>query len=464
MKLEPGGRIVESARESFPPMAKLFGTDGIRGRANADPISAEMALRAGRALAEVLGSKACNGVTIARDPRISGPMLEGALAAGLSSAGVDVTLLGVLPTPGLAVMTVKLGAAAGVMITASHNPFQDNGLKFFGSDGYKFDDGLEARMEELLLDPEWTGTPADQVGRVTHHSTAEELFTEHLASAASGLDLAGIKIVVDCGHGAASAIAPELFRTLGAEVIELANSPDGLNINEQCGAMHPERAAAAVLEHRARIGVSFDGDADRVIFTDETGAIVSGDRILALVAIDLKQRGALSHDTLVATVMSNAGLIDTMRGHGITVETTAVGDRHVIERMREGGFVFGGENSGHLIFSNAATTGDGMLSALMVLGIMKRRATPLSELAAVCTEWPSLLVNLKVPAKPALDKLTKLQAFITEADKSFGTDGRQLVRYSGTETKIRVLVEHRDAATCKQWIETFTQAIREEIG
>lgn len=452
------------ARVTFPPMAALFGTDGIRGRANADPISAEMALRAGRALAQVLGSSASRGVAIARDSRISGPMLEGALAAGLSSAGVNVTLLGILPTPGLAAMTVKLGAAAGVMITASHNPYHDNGLKFFGADGYKFDDALEAQMEELLLDPQWTGTPADQVGRITHHANAAELFAEHLANAANDLCLAGIKVVVDCGHGAASDIAPAVFRKLGAEVIELANSPDGLNINEQCGAMHPERAAAAVLEHHAQLGVSFDGDADRVIFSDETGAVVSGDKILALVAIDLKQRGDLSHDTLVATIMSNAGLIDTMRKHGINVETTAVGDRHVIERMRSGGFVFGGENSGHLIFSRAATTGDGMLSALMLLGIMKRRATPLSELAAVCTEWPSLLVNLKIPVKPALEKLPKLQALISAADESFGTDGRQLIRYSGTEAKIRVLVEHRDAATCKGWIETFTQAIREEIG
>jgi phosphoglucosamine mutase len=433
---------------------KLFGTDGIRGRANEYPITAEVALRIGKAVAHILRSAdtARHCVLVGKDPRISGSMLETALTSGLLSMGMDVQLLGTLPTPAIAHLTKSTGAAAGVMITASHNAFEDNGIKIIGSDGYKLTDELECEMENYILGetPEPAPVPPTEMGSVDTLDNARGRYLEHVKQSARDLSLHGMKIVLDCGNGAASTVAPILFRELGAEIIAFSNQPDGLNINDGCGALHPERAAEQVLRHRADLGISLDGDADRVIFTDANGQVVSGDAMLALCAIGLHEQGLLHHQTLVTTVMSNLGLIEAMQEHGIAVATTAVGDRHVIECMRRGGFSFGGENSGHLIFGKYSTTGDGILSALQVLRLMRKRKATLAELAAVMNEYPSLLVNVPVARKPPLDTLPGLCQLMREADEVFGALGRYLIRYSGTERQLRVLVEHRDLETCRK--------------
>lgn len=447
---------------------KLFGTDGIRGRVNQYPITAEVALRTGKAVAGVLRSAdpSRNRVLVGKDTRISGYMLETAITSGLVSMGMDVLLVGPLPTPAVAHLTKSMGAAAGIMITASHNPYEDNGMKIFGPDGYKLSDELEAEIERHILGeaPEAPPLPPAQIGKAHRIDDARGRYIEFAKQTADNIPLHGFKVVVDCGHGAAYFIAPLIFKELGAEVITTGIQPDGLNINCDCGALHPEAAGELVRQHRADIGISFDGDADRVIFTDANGQVVSGDRVLALCALGMKEQGKLKQDTLVATVMSNLGLIEAMNHHGIQVETTAVGDRSVIECIRKHGYSFGGENSGHLIFADHSTTGDGILSALQVLRMMKEKNATLAALAGIMDEYPSELSNLPVPAKPPLDSLPKLSGLMREATNEFGGNGRHLIRYSGTENKIRVLVEHRDADECRVWVSRFTAVIREEIG
>lgn len=446
---------------------KLFGTDGIRGRVNEFPITAEVALRMGKAVASVLNSPGPqrNRVLVGKDTRISGYMLETAITSGLVSMGMDVLLVGPLPTPGVAHLTKSMGAVAGIMITASHNPYEDNGMKIFGPDGFKLSDALEALIERHIMgdEPEPTPLPPREIGKAQRIDDARGRYIEFVKQTADNISLHGSKIVVDCGHGAAYHIAPLIFRELGAEVITTGIQPDGLNINESCGALHPETAAALVLEHGADLGISFDGDADRVIFTDASGQVVSGDRVLGLCAIGLHEQGKLKNATLVATVMSNLGLIEAMAKHGIRVEATAVGDRSVIECMRKNGHSFGGENSGHLIFGEHSTTGDGILSALQVLRMMKEKSASLAELAAFMHEYPTHLANLPVPSKPPLASLPKLQKLMLQATSEFGTQGRHLIRYSGTENKIRVLVEHRELAQVQSWTTQFTTAIHEEI-
>jgi phosphoglucosamine mutase len=359
-----------------------------------------------------------------------------------------------------------MGAAAGIMITASHNPYEDNGLKIFGPDGYKLSDELEDLIERHILGdvPESPPLPPRQIGKAHRIDDARGRYIEFAKHTADNVPLHGLKVVVDCGHGAAYFIAPLIFKELGAEVITTGIQPDGLNINHGCGALHPENAGELVRRHNADLGISFDGDADRVIFTDARGQVVSGDRILALCAIGLKEQGKLRKDTLVATVMSNLGLTEAMRQHGIRVETTSVGDRHVIECMRKNGYSFGGENSGHIIFADHATTGDGILSALQVLRMMRERNATLAQLATVMNEYPSQLANMPVPAKPPIESLPNLGKLMRMATSEFGMHGRHLIRYSGTENKIRVLVEHRDMDACRTWVDRFTNAIREEIG
>ncbi len=448
--------------------SKLFGTDGIRGRVNVFPITAEVGLRLGKAVACVLppvtGTQ--GRVFIGRDTRGSGEMLESAITCGLVAMGMDVYQLGPLPTPALAYLTKSMSATAGIMITASHNPFQDNGMKIFGPDGYKLSDALEELIERHILgeEPEVAAVAPAKIGKIHHLPDAGNCYVEFAKQTAAGLSLKGMKLVIDCGNGAASQLGPVIFRELGAEVIVLANQPDGININAACGALHPEAAGELVRQHGANLGISFDGDADRVIFTDASGQVVSGDRILGLCALGLKEQGKLRHDTLVATVMSNLGLIEAMQEQGIRVETTAVGDRSVLECMRQHGYSFGGENSGHLIFGDYVTTGDGILSALQVLRMMISRKATLAELAAIMHEYPTQLVNLPVPAKPPLESLPKLQQLMAEATAAFGKNGRQLIRYSGTENKIRVLVEHREAEMVSKWIGKFTEAVKEDIG
>jgi phosphoglucosamine mutase len=440
---------------------KLFGTDGIRGRANDYPITAEVALRVGRAVARLLAG-AGGTVVIGRDPRVSGSMLEAAVTAGLLASGTHVVQAGVVPTPAVAYLTRSTSAAAGIMLTASHNPHEDNGLKIFGGTGFKLDDALEAAVEEFILGPQ--APPSAELGRLSVLTDGAAPYLAALKSAAAGLSLRGMTLVVDAANGAAHAIAPGIFEQLGARVIATATRPDGLNINAGCGALHPEHAAALVREHGADLGISLDGDADRVIFTDASGAVVSGDRVLALGALALKERGELTGDAMVCTVMSNLGLHEAMAAAGITVVTTGVGDRLVIEALRAEGYSFGGENSGHLIFAAHATTGDGILSALQILRMMREKSATLAELASCMREYPQQLLSLAVNSKPPLESLPTLQAASAAADAAFGTLGRHNIRYSGTEAKIRILIEHRDAAMVEKWAQCFTQAVGQDIG
>lgn len=425
-------------------------------------------MKTGQAVAHILKSmdKNRNRVIIGKDTRISGYMLETALTAGLVSAGIDVYLPGPLPTPAIAHLTKSMGCAAGIMITASHNPFEDNGLKIFGPDGYKLSDALESAIEDYILNTDSTSDHVDPalIGKAYRIDDARGRYIEYAKHTAYDIDLKGLKIVVDCGHGAGWWVAPLIFSELGAEVIKTGCDPNGRNINEGCGALHPEHAGELVRQHGADLGVSFDGDADRVIFTDAAGNPVTGDRILALCALSLQQQGLLRGNTIAVTIMSNLGLHEAMREHGINVLTTPVGDRQVIDALRANGHSFGGENSGHLIFADHAMTGDGILSALQVLRMMKRRDAPLAELAACMNEFPSKLVNLPISEKRPLESLTGLQTLMAEADAEFGDSGRHIIRYSGTEKKIRILVEHKDAAMVEKWITLFSDAALKELG
>ena len=446
---------------------KLFGTDGIRGRANEYPITSEVALKVGQAISKVLKSKTENHqrVLIGKDTRVSGAMLETALTSGLVASGMEVILVGPMPTPAVAHLTKTMGCVAGVMLTASHNPYEDNGFKIFGSDGYKLSDEFELQIEREILsnNTEPVLTP-ESTNKVLRINDASDRYIQYVKESAGTADLSGLKIVIDCGHGAAYQIAPVIFKELGAEVIKLGIEPNGQNINDGVGALHPEYAGKVVKEQGAAIGISFDGDADRVIFTDETGAPISGDRILVICAMALKQSGHLRHDTMVTTVMSNLGLHEVLRNAGIKVVTSAVGDRHVIEALRKGHYSFGGENSGHLIFADHATTGDGILSAIQVLRMMKQSGKKLSELVKVMHEYPSNLLNLKIKAKPPIESLTQLQKTIHEADQAFGQLGRHLIRYSGTENKIRILVEHREKSEVDAWTQRFQQALEKDLA
>jgi phosphoglucosamine mutase len=446
---------------------KLFGTDGIRGTANEFPITPEVALRAGKAITAVLrgSDPSRRRVIIGKDTRISGYMLETALTSGLVSTGMDVLLVGPLPTPAVAHLTKSMGCAAGIMLTASHNPYEDNGLKIFGADGYKLSDELEEKIENFILGEvsNETPTPPAQIGKATRIEDARGRYIEFAKNTADNISLHGLKIVIDCGNGAAYYVAPLIFRELGAEVITMATQPDGININADCGALYPEAAGELVKKHGADLGVSFDGDADRAIFTDADGNTVSGDRIIALCALSLKQRGQLRGNSIAVTVMTNLGLHGAMEKAGIEVLTTGVGDRQVIECLRANDHSFGGENSGHLIFADHATTGDGILSALQVLRVMKESGRSLQSLATCMDEYPQQLESFKVPARPALESLTDFKQLLREADIALGKQGRQLIRYSGTENKARVLVEHPDQKTVSYWSERLSAALLQAI-
>lgn len=457
-----GSHSIATRQQRTRIMGKLFGTDGIRGKAGEYPVTGEIAERLGAAVVGVLGKSAAVKVLIGRDTRKSGPVLEAALTKGLLANGASVICLGVVPSPAVAMLVRHLGAEAAVMITASHNPFEDNGMKVFGGDGYKLDDRVEAEIENMLLGDREKGSATN--GNLKDFTGSLDIYAEMALGSVAGLDLTGLKIVIDTGNGSGHEIGPRIFRKLGAEVIPMATEPDGRNINRDCGAVHAARAGELVRETGADLGISLDGDADRVIFTMADGSVLSGDRVLALGALGLKSRGLLRNDTMVATVMSNLGLDEAMRKHGIAVIRAGVGDRQVLERMRAERLSFGGENSGHLIFADHATTGDGIMSALQVCRLMREEGKTLAELSSVMDEYPSTLLNLPVREKPPVSELPLLQETIRSAEKAFGNDGRQLVRYSGTESKIRVLVEHKDAAVVDEWIDKFKQAISEELG
>ena len=447
-------------------MTKLFGTDGIRGVANEYPITPEIALRIGRAVARVLKAQHLerHKVVIGKDTRISGYMLENALTSGLVSEGACVLLTGPIPTPAVAHLTKSMACDAGIMLTASHNPFCDNGIKIFGPDGYKLNDALEEEIEAIILSENLPANSDVKLGKAFRIDDAAGRYIEFAKSSIGEASLKGLKVVIDCAHGAGYFVGPLIFEELGAEVIEMGTSPNGYNINKEVGSLHPEKAADLLLENKADLGICLDGDADRVIFVDEKGQVISGDRVLCLCAIALKQQGKLANDTLVTTIMSNLGLRDALAEHGITLTQTNVGDRHVLEAMREGKFTFGGENSGHLIFSDFATTGDGIVSALIVLSIIKNSGKTLSELADCMTEYPAELVAIPVTNKPPLDTVPEIKTAMIDAETELGDEGRILVRYSGTEKKLRILVEAKNADLAKTHCDKITQATQATIG
>ena len=448
-------------------LMKLFGTDGIRGTANEFPITPELAMRVGRAIARVLDSQqpGRHKVVIGKDTRISGYMLESALTSGLVSEGARVLLTGPLPTPAVAHLTQSMACDVGIMLTASHNPFQDNGIKIFGADGFKLNDEIEEAIESLVAGESLhEPIPGTELGKAFRIDDASGRYIEFAKNAIGSARLNGLKIVVDCAHGAGYFVGPLIFEELGAEVVSLGVSPDGRNINENCGALHAEQAAQRVKETGADLGICLDGDADRLVLVDATGEIVDGDRLLCLAALALQRQGQLESNTLVATVMSNLGLKEALAKNGIALETTAVGDRNVLERMREKGYNLGGENSGHVIFARHATTGDGIMAALQILAEMNTTGKSLAELANCMDIFPQKLVNLAVTAKPPLEEIAGLNELIGQAESAMAEDGRVLVRYSGTEKKIRVMVEARDQAVMENWCDQLVQLVQKEIG
>jgi len=426
-------------------MRKLFGTDGVRGVANLEPMTSETAMQLGRAAAHLFMRRAGrHQIVIGKDTRVSGYMLESALTSGICSMGVDVLLVGPMPTPAVAFLARSLRADAGVMISASHNPYQDNGIKFFSNEGLKLPDEMEARIEELIVSNEIAHLrpTADAIGKAFRIDDAEGRYIEFVKrSLPKDLDFQGIKLVVDCANGAAYKVAPTVLRELGAKVDVIGNKPDGMNINAQCGAVHPEALRHAVLEHGAHIGIALDGDADRALFVCEQGKIVDGDHIMAALGLDLHRSGQLAKNTVVGTVMSNFGLELALNQAGLSLVRTAVGDRYLLERMLADGYNFGGEQSGHFIFLDHNTTGDGLISALQVLSLMKRTDKPLSELAKAMTAVPQVLLNVKVAKKPKLDSVPDLQKAIKDSESRLNGCGRVLVRYSGTEPVLRIMVE-----------------------
>jgi phosphoglucosamine mutase len=449
-------------------MDKLFGTDGIRGQANRHPVTPECALQIGKAIGAVMeahghGSKR---VVLGKDTRLSGYMLETALTSGLVSMGADVLLVGPVPTPAVAHLTKSLAADAGIMVTASHNPYDDNGIKIFGPAGYKLDDAAEERIARLVLSGAISSehVRSDQIGKAHRIDDAQGRYIEFAKSTIRSEKLDPLTIVLDAANGAAYHIAPLIFAELGAGVAKIHVAPDGYNINNGCGALHPEVAGALVREKKADLGIALDGDADRVIFCDEHGRVVDGDRILGLCARDARRRGALAHDTLVCTTMSNLGLHEAMAADKIRVVTTDVGDRCVIDAMRAGGFSLGGEKSGHLIFHDYATTGDGIITALQVMRLMKAAGQPLSALAACMQEYPHRLLSLPVREKRPVADLPRLAAAVREAETAMAGRGRVLVRYSGTERKIRLLVEAREKDAVDKWLDRLRKAVEAELG
>jgi len=438
---------------------RLFGTDGVRGVANRD-LTPELALALGRALGATLGPGAT--VLIGRDTRRSGPMLEAALAAGLAGTGVDAVLAGVLPTPAIAELVPAIGAHAGAVISASHNPFPDNGIKLIGPDGFKLDDAREAAVEEAMDDggerPEGAG-----VGDVRRLDDAAGRYVEGLL-ARLPVDLSAMSVVLDCANGATHAVAPEVLRRLGARLSVINADPDGVNINRDCGSTHPEQLQAAVRAGGHDLGLAFDGDGDRVLAVDGTGALVDGDHILAVLALHLKAAGDLPHDTVVTTTMTNLGFRRAMADAGIAVRWTDVGDRYVLEEMQRGGFVLGGEQSGHLINLRSGPTGDGLATGLMLLRALVDTGSPLAEAAAVMQRLPQRLVNVPGVRKADLPAADAVWAEVRACEEALGEDGRVVVRASGTEPLVRVMVEAPTAEQCTSWCDRIAAVVARELG
>ncbi|GAA4400637.1 phosphoglucosamine mutase [Tsukamurella soli] len=424
-------------------MGRLFGTDGVRGLANAD-LTAELAVTLSQAAATVLARPAEEGArplaVVGWDPRASSELLTAGVASGLASTGVDVLLVGVMPTPAVAYLTAAYDATLGVMISASHNPMPDNGIKFFAKGGHKLEDAVEDEIEAALAEKDPPRPTGAAIGRIRRAPDAVDRYVAHLGSALTQ-SLAGLTVVVDAANGAASTVAAKAYRAAGAEVIAIHDQPDGLNINDECGSTHMESLRAAVLAHGADLGLAHDGDADRCLAVAADGTVIDGDGIMAVIALDMAAAGELTDNTLVATVMSNLGLHIAMRAAGITLRTTAVGDRYVLEELRAGGFALGGEQSGHVVLPAFGTTGDGVLTGLRLMAVMAASGRSLRDLAAVVTKMPQVLVNVRVEDKVAAMAAPDLQAALTAEETALGDNGRILLRPSGTEPLIRVMVE-----------------------
>jgi len=454
---------------------KLFGTDGVRGVANVEPVTAETALKLGRAAAHVftqlnprtLPAGARPKIVLGKDTRLSGYMLENALVAGITSLGVDVLVIGPLPTPGVAYITRSLRADAGIVLSASHNAYEDNGIKFFRHDGYKLDDKIEQQIEQLVFSGEIDSVrpTAGNIGRATRIDDALGRYVEFAkASFPRGMSLEKMRIAVDVANGAAYKSTPCILRELGADLIVTHDAPNGTNINAECGSTHPSEIQRIVKENGVEVGITHDGDADRVLLCDENGELVDGDEILAIASIDLLKSGQLRDNTLVATIMSNFGLDETLGSAGGKVLRAKVGDRYVIEEMVRRDLNLGGEQSGHMIFRDFSTTGDGIVSALQILRIMKSTGKPLSELKRCLKKYPQAQRNLRVKQKPPLEELPNVMKLVDEAEHELNGQGRVLLRYSGTEPKIRLLIEGRELAQIDRQANRIADAIQSAIG
>ncbi len=450
-------------------MGKLFGTDGIRGVANEYPLTAEAVFGVGRAVAMIFGGAAIPAkIIIGKDTRLSGAMIEDALASGICSVGADACLAGIIPTPAVAYLTASTDAAAGIVISASHNPFYDNGIKIFDAAGYKLSDLKEDEIEHLVL-----ANNIDHSGRKSKHRSgkieklkdASERYLAFLQNALPATrPFNGIKIVLDCSNGATYAVAPKLFQDLGAQVEAIHIQPDGKNINADCGSEHPERLIDTVLAKKADIGLAFDGDGDRLVAVDERGEIISGDRTLAICARSLKRKGLLKNNLVVSTVMSNLGLRLALKELGINHLMSQVGDRYVLEQMNANGAVIGGEDSGHMIFLDQHTTGDGLLTGLRLIQIMCEDNRPLSELSRAMTVFPQVLLNIDVQKKPAIEDVPEIVAAIRSVEKSLGEKGRVLVRYSGTQPLCRVMVEGPEKDETRRYCRQIAEAVKSALS
>jgi phosphoglucosamine mutase len=449
---------------------KLFGTDGVRGVANVEPVTAETALKLGRAAAHVFKNSPYrrHEIVVGKDTRLSGYMLETAITAGALSMGVDVLLIGPLPTPGVAYITRSLRADAGIVLTASHNPYEDNGIKFFDRDGYKLDDKIEKRIENLVFsgDIDAIRPTAREIGKATRIDDALGRYVEFAkASFPKGMTLEGLRVVVDAGNGAAYKTSRCILRELGADVVSLNDKPNGMNINASCGSMFSDVIRKAVIDHKADVGIAHDGDADRVLMCDENGHLVDGDDILAVIALDYLANGILKNNTLVATVMSNSGLDVAIKAAGGKIIRTPVGDRYVIEAMREHDCNLGGEPSGHIICRDFATTGDGIVCALQVLRIMRQTGKTLSQLAKAFHRFPQVTVNVRVREKIPFEQLPDVTQLVTDTEKALKTNGgRLLLRYSGTEPLARLLIEGKDKHTIEGYADRIARVLKEKIG
>ncbi|WP_081111028.1 phosphoglucosamine mutase [Bdellovibrio bacteriovorus] len=454
--------------------AKLFGTDGIRGTANQWPMTPDMVVKIGQAIGYLLqkethGSPAVTPrkVVIGKDTRLSGYMIEQALASGLNSMGVFVQLVGPLPTPGIGYLTRTMRAAAGIVISASHNPFHDNGIKVFGPDGFKISDTMEKEIERLVLEEDLTEflPPSKDIGRTKRIEDSQGRYIVYVKGTFPlEYTLDGMRIVLDTANGASYKVAPSVFQELGAEVIQLGDDPNGTNINDKVGALYPQKLSEAVIQYRADVGISLDGDADRVIMVDEKGEIVNGDRILAICALHMKERGLLKGNTLVATQMSNFGLEKRMNEAGIKLVKTGVGDKYVVDEMRKNGYNLGGEQSGHIIFLDHTTTGDGCIAALSVLAVMKQTGKKMSELNRVFEDMPQVLINCRVKRRTELHEIAGYDSLIASIEKKLGGEGRVFVRFSGTEPVIRVLVEGSNKTQISQFAEEIASFLEKELS